>query len=143
MDETLAPKVLKYVTVSSALAKRALDELGVFQRDGEKAAALAPDLLTDMLQAEAIGDHQKEAVEKMLGSREGSTQLLKHAIDKIAELTQTNKKAGDLGEGVDAKAVGVESAPVYDSLTSPFVGAKTSEKKASDVALLRGLGIEQ
>lgn len=140
MNENLAPKMVRYVAVSSALAKKALDLLGVHQLDGEKAAALRPDLLQQMLDTETLGSHQKEAAEVMLATHEGSVQLLRNAIVKIAELSKNQKKAGDLGQGVDPSVI-AGGSPEASGLNPNYLGQKTGEKKASDLALFNGLGI--
>ncbi len=139
MNAALATKTVNYVAVSSALTKRALDELSVHRASQEKAATLRPDLLKRMLEVGAVGEHQKQAAEAMLGSHAETLNLLKLAIDKIGQLqSQAQKQASDLGQGVDAGEAGVSPklAGDYDSLTDGYVGRKTSQRKASDAAIL-------
>ena len=138
MNAALAQKGLNYVQVSSVLTKRALDELSVHRAAQTKAAALRPDILKQMLEIGAVGEHQKEAAEAMLASHPETIGLLKLALDKIAKLQATiTKHAVDLGEGVDDKEAGsVKTAGDYDSLTDGYVGRKTGRRKASDEAIL-------
>jgi hypothetical protein len=52
------------------------------------------------------------------------------------------KRAGDLGQAVDEDRIGVgPGKAAYDSMTDPYVGRKTSEKKASDIAMFERLGL--
>jgi len=143
LDRNLTPKLLRYVQVSSALAKRALDELGQHRDMQKQAAEMQPALLTQMIEAKAVGEHQKEAAQKMLGNHTGTLQLLKSAIDRISELSKNqSKQAGDLGEGVDAEKAGLDTGETQDSnwsLESGYVGEKTAQKKASDEAILKVL----
>lgn len=140
MDQNLHPKMLRYVAVSSALAKKALDELGIHQQDAGKAAALRPDVLQQMLETETLAAGQKEAADKMLSTHEGTVQLLRNAITKIAELAKNQKQAGDLGQGVTDPAVAA-AASGADVNNPHYVGGRTSVKKASDIALMEGLGL--
>lgn len=144
MNPALATKALNYVAVSSALTKKALDELSVHRASQQKAAAARPELLKRMIEVGAVAEHQKQAAEAMLGSHAETLGLLKMAVERIAKLKeQTQKQASDLGQAVDPKEAGVSGeaklAGDYDSLTDPHVGRKTSQKKASDVAILRVL----
>jgi hypothetical protein len=51
--------------------------------------------------------------------------------------TASEKAASDLGHAVSDKEAGVKSvSQVRDSLNDPYVGRRTSEKKASDLAIL-------
>ena len=138
MNQALATKTLNYVAVTSALTKRALDELQVHQTAQEKAASLRPDLLEVLVKAGCVADHQKNAAEAMLGSHAETMGLLKTAAEKLAEMqSKLVKQASDLGEGFDDS--GGAGSPDYDSLSDGYVGRKTGEKKASDVAILKVL----
>jgi hypothetical protein len=138
--------VVGYIEVSSALTKRALDEVGVHRSTQEKAAALRPALLNHMVANKVCTAEQKQAADAMLGAHDTTLQLLKAAVDKIAELNAYvaqlkggTKAAGDLGQGVDdGQAAGQPGE--YNSLTSPMVGEKTANVKESDKALLRLIG---
>lgn len=147
MTTNLIPKMLRYVQVSSVLGKRALDRLAEKQAADKRAADQIPALLDKMVQAGTITAQQKQAAAQMLGDHGSALQLLGNAVTKIAELSTAagqRKAASDLGQGVeDPEKTGSASGKPEDwSLTSPLVGVRTSEKKASDHALLRGLGLE-
>lgn len=139
MKAHLATKVLNFVSVSSALTKRALDEVQTHRQVREKAAALRPTILQRMVETGTVAENQKQAAEAMLASHPETLGLLQNAVEKIAELRgQIQKQASDLGQGVDPREAGTQkaSSAEYDSLTSPFVGRRTSQKKASDMAIL-------
>ena len=40
-----------------------------------------------------------------------------------------------MGQAIDPAQAGVAAAPSYSSLEDPYVGRRTSEKKASDAAI--------
>jgi len=138
-------KVLQFITVSSVLGKRACDQITEKEAAEKRAADLVPDLLKVMLDAGVIGEHQKAAAEAALGDHAQSLHLLKNAVTKLASFKGQGKVAGDrLGAGVDSEKAGTDSQPAsYDSLRSPFVGARTGTgvKKASDLAFAAGLGV--
>jgi len=139
MNAQLAQKTLRFVQLSSELSKRALDERNQLTEDREKAAAGRDQLIGSMLEAEAINDNQQTKVAEMLGFHDGTTKLLKSAIARIAELSKTQKQAGELGEGVDPSVV--DGSPKEAAVNDNYVGARSSEKRASDRALLEGLGL--
>jgi len=143
LDTVLAEKASRSVQVFSALTKRALDELQPLKADAEKAAGDRPALLDSLVAAGAIEEHQKEAAAAKLSTHAGTAELLKQAAMTIQKLAENQKEASDLGVGVDPSLTGGSgtSKAGFDSLTSPFVGRQTSEKKASDEAYRRGLGI--
>lgn len=142
MNPQLTTKVLNFVQVASVLSKRALDELGKKQAAEKSAASKVNELTEYMLRSGVIDANQKQAAEQMLGSHEQTMSLLKNAVQKIAEFKQGNiKKASELGQPVgEATGTSTRDNPEW-SLKDPYVGARSSEKKASDVAMLRGLGL--
>lgn len=138
LDPVLAGKMLRYTQVSNVLVKKALDALTPFQQDAEKAAAAREALIDHMIATGTIPEHEKEAAAKAMSSQEGLQHVLKNAIDKIATLQQNQKTAGDLGEGVDAGSLDLAGVGAPSANHNPnYLGARTSEKKASDVAMLR------
>lgn len=142
MNQAIANKALNYVAVTSVMTKKAMEELSTYHAAREKAASVRPDLLKQMMEVGCVSEQQKEAAEVMLASHPETLGLLKSAVDVIAKLQgKLKKQAADLGEGVDDKDVGLskQAGTEYDSLTDPFVGRRTSEKKASDVAILKVL----
>ncbi len=139
MNKALATKVLSYVAVTSALTKRSLDELQVHQSSQEKAASIRGSVLNVLLQSGCVPEHQKQAAEAMLGSHAETLQLLKTAATKLGQSQkQLSKQASDLGQGVDPN-LGSGKTSSYDSMTDGYVGRKTGEKKASDLAILKVL----
>jgi hypothetical protein len=144
MNQNLMPMVLRYVQLSSATAKQALDQLGARRQAEKRAQAEMPATIAALLASGTITEAQKTAAAEMLADHGKTMQLLKNAVAKIAELSATKKQAAALGTGVDDtdKTAGDGGENDFNkSLTSPFVGQRTSEKKASDHKLFAGLGI--
>ena len=137
LDPALANKMIQYTQVSNVLVKKALEQLTPFQQDAEKAAATRDALIDHMVAAGTIQEHEKEAAAKLMSSQEGLQHVLKNAVDTIAK-QQNQKTAGDLGEGVDAGSLDLAGVGAPSANHNPnYLGARTSEKKASDVAMLR------
>jgi len=136
VDPKLANAALNTVAVYSALTKKALDEVSTHREAQEKAASVRPDLLNLMLETGAVTEEQKEAADAMLGSHAETLGLLKSALTKMAEFkTQIEKQASELGRPDDDTSLGGALGD-YDSLSDGYVGRKTSQKKASDEAIL-------
>lgn len=140
-NQKFLDNVLTMVEVGSTTVKRAMDEVIVHRQAQKRAADLSGALLEHMVASGVIAGHQKEAAAAMLGSHAETMQLLKSAVDKIAELRkQVNAKtAGDLGTPESGRTVA--GTPGYNSLTNPHVGAKTAELKESDLPLLKAAGM--
>lgn len=137
LDPTLANKMIQYTQVSNVLVKKALEALTPFQKDAEKAAAARDALLDHMISSGVIKEHEKTAASQAMSSQEGLQQVLKNAVDRIVLLTQNQKEAGDLGEGVDAGNLGLAEVGAAAASNPNYLGARTSEKKASDFAMLK------
>ncbi len=137
-NPNLLDDVLKYVEITSFGMKRAMDEIDVHRGMQKKAADLQPPLLDKLLAMGLVAGHQKEAAQAMLGSHADTLQLFSNLAEKYAALrTEKSAAAHNLGGGVDAKQAGVTSPePDGSSMTSPWVGRHTGEKKASDLAIL-------
>ena len=139
MTPAIAEQTLQFVGLASALANGALTELQTHRTGQEKAAALRTPVLDKLTQAGCVSANQKDAALTKLASHAGTLELLSNAAEVISRLqTQaTEKRAGDLGEGVaDDKRSGVSGHAAYNSMTDGYVGKKTSEKKASDLAIM-------
>lgn len=139
-------KVLQYVQLTGALSKRAMDKVAQLEAQQKQASAAAPAVLQAMLSANLVPAKQKQAAEAALGSHAQTLGLLNTAVAKLAKVAAARANTTTLGRGEDATspdggAVKSASAGERDSLSSPFVGRRTTEKKASDRALLAGLGL--
>lgn len=139
-NQKFLDNVLSFVEVGSTAVKRAMDEVTVHRQSQKRAADLRSSLLDHMVASGVVAGHQKQAADAMLGSHAETMQLLKAAVDKIVELRKdvNAKTAGDLGTP-DGKGRALSSE--YNSLTNPFVGAKTAELKESDMHLLKAAGM--
>jgi len=156
MNNEILPKVLEYVQLSSIFGKRAMEALQQKEASDRQAAAHIPTLLDRMVETGAIASYQRKIAADMLQNHAATLQLLKNAVDKIEELTQKKKKEkkpGEIGKPAPSPEAPQESSSCAGgsdsgcksadwSLHSPFVGLRTSEKKASDYVLLRSLGLE-
>ena len=65
MNSNLAAKAINYVAVSSALTKKALDEISLHRDAQTKAASLRPALVQRMLDTGCITVEEKTAAEAM------------------------------------------------------------------------------
>ena len=145
INQKLAGQMLEYITASSALEDRLQQELAG-HRAQQKAAAEKRAAVCDALIAQkAVQPHEKAAALQLLSSHSHTLDLLVNAANKTAEF---EKKAAaamqktasmDLGRASDQPS-GSASASAHSSLTGPFVGARSSTKKASDLALASVLG---
>lgn len=137
--------VVNYVEVSSLTTKKALDEVAVHRQSHEKAAALIDPLLKEMLTAGVIDGSDKEAAAVMLQSHDTTLQLLKAAVDKIAEAKKFGVpepgRASDDPNGHSKQASDQGGGGEYNSLTNPVVGARTSFVRESDLPLLKAAGL--
>jgi hypothetical protein len=147
MNTKLANQVLRYVQVSSALGKRALDEVTAGRQAKKTASAHVPNLVQQMLDAGVVKQSQKTAAEQMLGDHGQTLQLLANMTEKLGaakkEIAQL-KTAGTASDrlGSPEKSAADQIAQGLPS-RSVVVGARTSEKKGSDNALFNGLGLTQ
>lgn len=140
--QDITAKALQFVALASTFGKRASDALAAHELKEKKAAELRPSILQHLLANGMIAEHQKEAAARLLESHEGTLQLLKNAADRIVSLNSRTKQASDLGSGVEDPEASAAGFDPNWSLKTPFVGVPTSQKKASDLAMLRGLGLE-
>ncbi len=138
MDTKLAAQAVEYVAASSALTDRLQGELNSYREQEKSAAAKQESVLDLMVETGCVARHQKQAAVGMLGNHGQSLDLLVNAINKMQAYKQASEKsAADLGQAVSEKEAGVHAQPqVRDSLNDPYVGRRTSEKKASDLAIL-------
>lgn len=131
---------LKFVELTSAFGKKALDELATRRAAEKKASDLRPGILDHMLKSNVVPDAKKQAADDLLATYDGTMILLKSAVDKIASL-QARAKGQDPGmaEGNPGeKAAGDRGE--FNSLTNNMVGARTSFVRESDKPLLALIG---
>jgi hypothetical protein len=139
-------KVMQFVSLSSAFGKKALDELAVFREAENSAKAASDELVTLMLQNGLIHENQKQAATDAIANPIQRVEMFKQAVAKLAASRARTKTAEMGGPSEDPNSSGRSSAGTHDanwSLKSGYVGERTSVKKASDVAWLRGLGLEE
>lgn len=127
--------VLKYVTTSSVLLKRAVDEINQFQ--AKEAAArpmIGPTVDLGVRYGLFPEGTQKEA-SALLSTHKGTLELLQSAMNKMAEMQHelTQKSASDLGHEYNPPAVG---PAVVDPTKTPYIGLRTHYSPA-DAALMR------
>ena len=138
MNNKLAAQAVEFVAASSALTDRLMGEVKSQRAEKQAAAQKMNAVLDRMIATGCVAPHQKQAAAGMLSNHGQSLDLLVNAVNKMQSYKQASEKAAsDLGQAVTEKEAGV-SAPtsLSDSLSSPYVGRRTSEKKASDLAIL-------
>lgn len=145
MNTKLAAQTVEFIAASSTLNDRLMGEVQTYRNREKQAATKHQAILDLMVSSGCAAPHQKQAAAEMLGDHSQSLDLLVNAINKMQAYKQASEKtASDLGRAVSDKEAGVRSTPlVQDSLNSPYVGRRTSEKKASDLAILAVLNAPQ
>jgi len=136
-NPSLLDDVLKFVEISSLGMKKAADEVGVHQLQQKKASALRPQVLKSLVDNGLLTKDQIKAGEAMLGDHPGTMNMLKLAIDRIAAQAKVIKTGtAEPGRAEDDGQRSGRTKLASDSLTDPHVGRKTSDRKASDDAIL-------
>ena len=138
MNTKLAAQSVEFVAASSALTDRLMGEVKSNRAEKQAAAQKLNAVLDRMLETGCVAPHQKQAAAAMLVDHSQSLDLLVNAVNKMQSYKQASEKAAsDLGQAVTEKEAGVStSTSAQDSLSDPYVGRRTSEKKASDLAIL-------
>lgn len=137
-NNPLAQKTLQFVTISGVFAKKAIDEVNEHRKAADAAREKSPEILSHLKASNVIDEDQEKLAEEMLSSHSQTLDLLKSAVDALAEARRALavKEAMDNG---DAAADPNGNGSSDSSLHGPYVGQRTSVKKASDLALERGL----
>ena len=136
MKPKLAEMLVKSIQINSLLQKRALDSYSRYHASALVANSQVASLADHMVDKGCVAAHQKEAASGMLQSHTGTMELLRNSVEKLSDAhARLEKSASDLGRGVDEGQSGVSSVSSYSSLEDPYVGRRTSEKKASDDAI--------
>lgn len=138
MNTKLAAQAVEFVAASSALTDRLMSKVQSNRAEKQAAAQKLNAVLDRMLETGCVAPHQKQAAAAMLEDHSQSLDLLVNAVNKMQSYKQASEKAAsDLGQAVTEKEAGVStSVSSMDSLNGPYVGRRTSEKKASDLAIL-------
>jgi len=139
MNTKLASQMVNFIAASSALNNRLMADVQAYRNREKAAAAKRPAVLDLMLQTGSVAPHMKQAAVDMLNDPAQALDLLANSINKMQQYkTAAEKASSQLGQAVSEKEAGVKSATVgRDSLRDPYIGRRTSEKKASDLAFLR------
>ena len=136
MNAKLANLFVKSIQINSVLQKRALEELHNNRVGTSAASEKTAALVEHMVEKGGVAEHQKQSAADLLASHSGTMDLLWNSVEKLAEAHRGLEKAGrDMGQAIDPAQSGVSVAPSYSSLEDPYVGRRTSEKKASDAAI--------
>jgi hypothetical protein len=137
-------ETLQFVKLSGAFCQKAIDEINQHRKQADAAEAKQAEMLDLLKSAGVIDEGQEKLAADMLGNHAASLDLLKNAIDQIVAMRKESVQKEAMAQGSaadDPYANTGQSA--NSSLDSPFVGLRTSEKKASDLALMQGLGVPQ
>jgi len=133
---TMPERVIEHVRLTdAALQKAAAAE----QATNEKQAqvdSLIPQVVETLVKHERIQPSQAEKCAEMLKDPAQALELL------IKAAGHRNRDESQLGTGVkQASAAGTSHDPGA-SLTTPFVGQRTTREKQSSVNLFKGLGLK-
>lgn len=129
--------LVDFIRTSSFTIKRAGEEVDVLRQQQKRAEDMRPAILDHMLKSGMVAEEQRKEAEILLASHAETLGLLKSAIDIIVKQRndQTVKAASALGQGEDPPQP-TQNTDGSWSLTSAFPGRPTTQKKASDMALL-------
>lgn len=148
MNSRMAQKALQVVSVANVALKRAMDELAQHQAAQRSARAKQATALQQLLKSQLIDAAQEKEARDMLARHDQTLELLSAAVDKAVEFRGAqSKQAASLGRAQPREDGALGTNPfdrspgvtAYDSLRSNYLGAKTSLKKASDLAYERAL----
>jgi hypothetical protein len=141
MNTKLAAQAIEYIAASSALTDRLLGEVQAGRNREKQASSKMQAVLDVLISTGSVAPHQKQAAAEMLGDHAKTLDLLVNAVNKMQTYKAASEKAAaDLGYAVTEKEAGAKSTSnAHNSLNDPYVGRRGSEKKASDLALLKVL----
>ena len=131
----LMPLVLDYVATSSAASEKLAAEVNTHRSNAEKRAAAIPETLKALVDSGCVPPGREKQAQEMLEDPVAALGLLKFAADKIGEQTDALEKVVEKSASVPSLGAGVEGndgAGDFDVRNTPFIGAHTAEKKASD-----------
>jgi len=139
-NQNLNGKMLRFVELASSMGKQSMDTIAQYEAREKAASEAIPGLIEHLISTKVIEPGQKQAAENALKDHGQTQALLKNAATKIQETREKAASAQVTGLGQPEGQTKQAHDP-NDSLTDPFVGRRSSEKSASDIALFRGLGL--
>lgn len=140
--DNLATKVVDFVGASSTLGQRAMDKIAEFEGQHKAATTKVAGLVQHLIECKVIEPGQAKQAEAALANHSQALELLRNSSSKIAELRKEAETRKGMNLGAPAGQEKAASSKAYDSQTDPYVGRRTTEKKASDHAIMAGLGLE-
>lgn len=137
MNTKLAAQMIEYIAVTSTLNDRLLKQAQARHVQDKQAADKQSAVLAQLERTGCVAPHQKQAAVSMLSNHAQSLDLLVNAVDKMYQFKTAAEKTGsDLGQAVSDREAGIKPGlKGRTSLNDPYVGRRTSEKKASDMAI--------
>lgn len=138
----LTGKMLRFIEIASSMGKEAMDRIDELEGHQKQANDNVSGLVEHLIETKVIDPGQKQAAVTALQDHGQTQLLLKNAASKIKEIRE--KSASSQVAGLGRPEGEVKTASAHDpqsSLTDPFVGRRSTEKKASDIALFKGLGL--
>ena len=138
MHEKLAAQTVEFIATSSALSDRLMGEVQVHREKQARAKTKQSAILDLMLKEGAVLPHMRQDAANMLKDHAATLDLLANAVTKMAQYKNAaERQSFELGQAVSEKTANSKSSSSsYDSLNDSYVGRRTTEKKASDRALL-------
>lgn len=131
MARTLQEKVLAYIECTGAALEKAEKEASSRATLEEKVADLIPGVVEKLLANGRIKPHQKEA----------AADLLRDPVKALEILAKTAEHRNDEEIARLGSQVETTKKASFNSLNTPYVGARTSEAKESDRVLFEKLGL--
>jgi hypothetical protein len=129
MPQDLNAKTIECIACMSSALDKADQVVAEKTAAAEKNEELIPRVVDLLIDRDLIDGHQKEAAIAQLGDHSSALEVL----FKVAERHEENLASLGTPAGQTKQA--------SDSLTSPFVGLRTSDVKESDRRLFEGLGL--
>jgi len=148
MKPELANNMLRFVEVSSALGKRAVDEVTEIRGAQKTAAERIPGLVQQMVDSGVLGKNQTDTMTTKLASHNETLAILGSAVTKLAEakaeLAQLKSAHPKDRLGAAEKQASDGGSVLLEKLPNTVVvGAHTSNMMDSDRRLFNGLGLER
>lgn len=141
-------KAWKFAMATSVFGKRAMERIKAADDAAARAAALAPKLVTAMVEAGLIDPRQEKDAHAALGDHARSLEVLKTAVDRLAaqgiKMAAAPAAAGDRRTGGLGRGVGEpKTASDADRPRSPFVGSRAGagQERDSDRVFKERLGV--
>lgn len=129
---------LTHIEIADAFKKRAMAEINSHRQEKQAADAKMAGVLETLVDLKFVPKDQVKEAEALLSSRVGVLELLHSMAKRAAEY----RKSAEANKGLGVAAPEEKTAGVKIAGVKPWaMGAKSSEIRQSDVALMRLAGL--